>query len=67
MAQQRGVNSLQFNQDQSKLVANTELPVSLPATRISCICFHFLFFFFRLQAVSAALWRLGSGFITWSP
>lgn len=36
MAQQRGVNSLQFNQDQSKLMANTELlPVSLPATRIS--------------------------------
>lgn len=32
MAQQRGVNSLQFNQDQSKHIANTELYVRSHAT-----------------------------------
>lgn len=44
MAQQRGVNSLQFNQDQSKLMANNQLLVSLPAT---CN-----FFFFKIGFLS---------------
>lgn len=33
MAQQRGVNSLQFNQDQSKLIASTELTINLRSVR----------------------------------
>lgn len=49
MAQQRGVNSLQFNQDQSKLIANAELTINLQSVRdIYFNSSRFALFFYRL-------------------